>query len=91
MVYDYYVELKGRFRTRDEAEKYIHIRNTLVNRGERFIIVFFKRNVYMPGAKKRKDGSKRTQEEWAKDNKIEYLFYDELEGWLDVLKDLYGD
>ena len=75
-----WIECKGRFRTSDEAAKYIHIRNQYPH--VRFLFVFQRPGVAMPGAKPRKDGTKRTMEEWAESNGFEYTFENKLRGWL---------
>lgn len=68
------IELKGRFRTSTEASKYKHIRSVLDSDSTEIIFVFQKPNVAMPNAKKRKDGTKQTQEEWATKNGFRYFY-----------------
>lgn len=60
-------ECKGRFRDRAEANKYIHIRNSLREMDAYYQLVFIFQNpkVAMPGVRKRKDGTKQTVSEWA--------------------------
>jgi len=60
---DYIIEAKGRFRTRQEAAKYVAVQRTLIF--QELIFVFYNPNTPMPGAKKRKDGTKLTHGEWA--------------------------
>ena len=62
----YFIESKGRFRTRQESNKYLPIREAIrkLPGNNIFIFVFMKAGVPMPGAKRRKDGTKQSQEEW---------------------------
>ncbi len=77
------VEVKGRFRERKEASKYIDIRRSLeeqyeadCNWGEgkekEVIFLFQDASKPMPFAQKRKDGTKQTHREWAEKNKFRY-------------------
>jgi hypothetical protein len=61
---DWIIEGKGRFRP-GEPKKYFHIRDTVEKDGWKFVFVFQKPEVPMPGAKKRKNGTKLTHAEWA--------------------------
>ena len=61
------LEVKGRFRTREEASKYIHIRQALKENQE-IIFLFQDANKPMPFVRKRKDGTKQTHGEWAEKN-----------------------
>lgn len=69
------VEVKGRFRTRQEATKYIHIREALEQEAKQkeLIFIFQDSNKPMPFAKKRKDGTKQTMGEWADKNNFKYV------------------
>lgn len=58
------VEVKGRFRDATEAAKYVHIRKSLPETHE-LVFVWDQINKTFPFAQKRKDGTKRTHEEWA--------------------------
>lgn len=69
----FYLELKGRFRTSTEASKYKYVRESLSST-EEIVFIFMKQNTYMPNAKKRKDGTKQTQEEWATKNGFRYFY-----------------
>lgn len=73
----YLVESKGRFRTSTEAAKYKHVRDYLPADHE-IIFVFMKENTPMPNAKKRKDGTKQTQEEWALKNGFQFFYVNNL-------------
>jgi len=66
-----YIEVKGRFRTRDEARKYVDIRDSL-KRNEELRFIFQKPTTAMPFAKRRADGSKFTMQEWAKKNGFKF-------------------
>lgn len=63
----YYIESKGRFRDREEATKYIHIRKYLPSNSE-LVFIWDKDNIKFPFAHKRKDGSYQTHNEWATKN-----------------------
>lgn len=69
-----YVEAKGRFRTSDEANKYIHIRKAL-KPNEELVFLFMKGSTPMPNAKRRKNGTKNSMAEWAEKN--EFVWYNE--------------
>lgn len=74
------IEVKGRFRDSVEASKYKWIRDC--NPGIEIVFVFEKRGTRFPFAKKRKDGTYMTHEEWAEKNGFEYYFPDTLpERW----------
>lgn len=61
------IEAKGRFWDHAEYSKYIWIRKALPATME-LIFLFQRPYAPMPGAKKRKDGTKRTHAEWAEAN-----------------------
>jgi hypothetical protein len=61
---DWIIEGKGRFRP-GEATKYFHIRDAVEKDGWKFVFVFQKPEVPMPGAKIRKNKTKLTHAEWA--------------------------
>lgn len=71
----YYCESKGRFRTSTEASKYKYIREVLSDK-EELIFIFMKPNTPMPNAKKRKDGTKQTMEEFLTKNEIRFFYKD---------------
>lgn len=66
---DIYVEAKGRFRDRDEARKYIFIKECV----DRFVFLFMDPDKPMPFAKKRKDGTKQSHAQWAEKQGIEWF------------------
>lgn len=68
------IESKGRFRTAAEAKKYIHIKNSLPEHME-LVFVFQDPKTPMPGAQKRKDGTKRSVSEWA--DSVDIRWYSE--------------
>lgn len=72
---DYLLELKGHFRTPAEASKYVDIAKC--NPDKTLVFIFAVRDTKMPGAKERKDGTFRTQEEWAEANGFLHTFEDE--------------
>lgn len=68
------LEVKGRFRTREEASKYIHIREAL-NKQEKeteIVFVFQDSKKAMPFVRRRKDGTKQSHGEWAEKNGFRY-------------------
>lgn len=68
---DILIEAKGRFRTRQESRKYEAVRKC--NPSLEIVFVFMNPNVPMPGARKRKDGSKLTHKEWAELNNFRWF------------------
>jgi predicted nuclease of restriction endonuclease-like RecB superfamily len=60
----WYIEAKGRFRTSEEARKYVIIAETLSPK-EELVFLFQRANTPMPGSRRRKDGTRYTMEEWA--------------------------
>ena len=63
---DILIEAKGRFRDRKEAAKYVWVRRALMF--EELVFVFYNPLTPMPGAQRRKDGTKMTHAEWAEKN-----------------------
>jgi len=68
------LEVKGRFWDHAEYSKYIWLRRALPKNTE-LVFLFQKPEAPMPGAKKRKDGTKRSHAEWAETNK--FIWYSE--------------
>jgi len=66
------LEAKGRFWDHAEYSKYIHIRKALPKNFE-LVFLFQKPYSPMPGAKVRKDGTKRTHAEWAEKNNFKWF------------------
>ena len=64
------IEAKGRFRTRQEANKYIAVREG--HPGIIVVFVFYDPDKPMPGARKRKDGTRFTMAEWATKNNFDW-------------------
>ena len=64
------IEAKGRFRTRQEARKYQAVQKS--NPEVKIVFIFMKPSCPMPGARKRKDGSRLTHAEWAESNGFEW-------------------
>lgn len=78
------IEIKGRFRTRVELNKYLHIRNSLWKK--ELVFIFTEAGIALPGAVKRKDGTKMTNEEWAEKNGFRYCFEAEAGAFLEQLR-----
>lgn len=68
---NYLVEVKGRFRDRKEATKYTWIAASLPSTKE-LVFIFQDANKPMPGARRRKNGTKQTHGEWAEKNNFKY-------------------
>lgn len=62
-----YLEAKGRFWDYQEYNKYVHIKAALDD-DEELVFLFAEPNAAMPGAKRRKDGTKYNHAEWAERN-----------------------
>ena len=71
------LEAKGRFWDHAEYSKYIHIRKALPKNFE-LVFLFQKPYSPMPGAKVRKDGTKRTHAEWAEKNNFRWFIEENL-------------
>lgn len=74
------LEVKGRFRERKEASKYLHIREAVKESGYKgkaaeVIFVFQDAAKPMPFAQRRKDGTKQSHGEWAEKNGFRYQCY----------------
>ena len=66
------IEAKGRFRDRNESNKYLWIRDALP-KGKELVFVFMNPKTPMPGAKRRKKcGTKQSVGEWATKNNIRW-------------------
>lgn len=81
------VEVKGRFRERKEATKYIYVREA-IKENQEIIFLFQDADKPMPFAQRRKDGTKQTHGDWAEKNG--FRFYCLKKGlpksWLTSLK-----
>lgn len=67
------IEVKGRFRERKEASKYVSIRESFTqeeagSQEKELIFLFQDSSKPMPHAQRRKDGTKQTHGEWAEKN-----------------------
>lgn len=71
----YFIETKGRFRDRREASKYPAAKKGLLE-NEEIIFILMKKGVAMPNAKKRKDGTKQTMEEYLEKHGFRYFYID---------------
>lgn len=65
------IEVKGRFRTSSEAAKYIAIREC--NPKYEIVFIFQNPETPMPGARRRKDGTKHTVSQWADKNQFRWF------------------
>lgn len=70
------VESKGRFRDSAEARKYLFIKEVLPADTE-LVFVMEKANTKFPFARKRKDGTWMTHEEWLTKSDIRYWIQDD--------------
>jgi hypothetical protein len=64
------IEVKGRFRTRQEAKKYVAVRAN--NPTKTVVFIFMDPDKPMPGARRRKDGTRLSHGEWATLNDFEH-------------------
>lgn len=78
----FYIETKGRFRDSTEAAKYQYIREYLPPNSE-LVFIWDKVGTRFPFAKRRKDGSYLTHEEWA--TKGGFRHWNQSEFTLDLL------
>ncbi len=79
------IEVKGRCRTRQEATKYIWVRQSMRERGDprELVFLFQDPNKPMPGARKRKDGTKFSHGDWAEKNGFRYYSVETIKELLD--------
>lgn len=82
---NYLFEVKGRFRTRSEMDKYIHVRNSISEDME-IIFILQSQNTALPGATKRKDGTRRCMEDWLKENDFRYTYESDLVYFMRALR-----
>lgn len=68
------IEVKGFFRTRQEANKYLAVRES--NPGIEIVFIFGDPKTPMPNSRKRRDGSKFSMAEWADKNEFRWYTYD---------------
>jgi len=73
-------ESKGRFREAQEAAKYTWIRK--YHPESEIVFIFQKAGIAFPFAKKRKDGTRKTLEEWCTKNDFRYTYADELDQFI---------
>lgn len=77
-----YIEVKGRFRTSEEARKYVEIRKVL-GAYEDLVFIFQNPKTAMPGARRRKDGTRYDMKEWADKHGFDWYTPDTLpKEWL---------
>ena len=70
----YYIEAKGRFQDNNEARKYLCIREAL-RENEELVFIMYKANTRYPFAKRRKDGTYATHEEWLEKHGFRYWIH----------------
>jgi hypothetical protein len=76
-----YIEAKGRFRTSEEARKYVIIAQGF-SPTEELVFLFQRANTPMPGSRRRKDGTRYTMEEWADKHGFRWYTLDTIpRGW----------
>ena len=76
-------EVKGRFRTRHEMDKYVHVRKS--NPMAVIIFVLHSECVALPGSQKRKDGSRRCMEDWLEENNFRYTYEKDMDRFMKKL------
>jgi hypothetical protein len=64
------IEAKGRFRSSEEARKYVDIQKS--HPDKEIVFIFMAPKQPMPHAKRRKDGTKMSHGEWADKNGFKY-------------------
>ena len=80
------LEAKGRFWDYAEFSKYIWIKKTLPEDTE-LVFLFANPSAPMPQAKRRKDGTKRSQGEWASANDFRWYSEDSIpDSWINAEK-----
>ncbi|MGL5384274.1 MAG: hypothetical protein ACRDCA_00095 [Serratia sp. (in: enterobacteria)] len=77
------IETKGRFQDNAEARKYLFIREVLNAEKQELVFVWQKAGTRFPFARKRKDGTYATLEEWADKHGFRHWSQDQFE--LDML------
>ncbi len=86
--YTYYFEAKGRFNFRHDLNKYIHMKEQLVEdyiQGE-LIFIFQNPKTPIPGARPRKDGTKLSNGEWATKEGFRWCTKETVDEFIDSLK-----
>lgn len=78
----YYIETKGRFTDSAEARKYVFIRDYLPPNSQ-LVFVWDKTNTAFPFSRRRKDGTRMNNEEWA--DKHGFRHWDQYTFTLDLL------
>lgn len=73
------LETKGRFNDSSEARKYLFVREALDEEKSELVFIFQKAKTRFPFARKRKDGTYATQEEWCEKHGFRYWVQDEFE------------
>ena len=77
------LESKGRFWDFAEYNKYVWVKKILPKNTE-LVFLFANQSAPMPGAKRRKDGTKRSHGEWATANGLRWFSEDSIpDSWID--------
>ena len=77
------LEAKGRFWDHAEFSKYIWVRKALPKNTE-LVFLFANPSAPMPGAKRRKDGTKRSHAEWADSHNFRWFSEESIpNSWID--------
>ena len=71
---DILIEVKGFFRSKQEANKYLAVRED--NPGVEIVFIFGDPKTPMPNSRKRRDGTRYSMSEWADKNEIRWYTYD---------------
>ena len=78
------LEAKGRFWDHAEFSKYIWVRKALPENTE-LVFLFANPSAPMPGAKRRKDGTKRSHAEWADSHNFRWFSEESIpNAWIDT-------
>lgn len=73
------IETKGRFQDSAEARKYLFIREVLDASKQELVFVWQKKGTAFPFSRKRKDGTRASQDEWAEKHGFRHWSQDEFE------------
>lgn len=76
---EFLIETKGRFTESAEARKYLFIREALDAEKQELIFVWQKKGTAFPFSRKRKDGTRASNEEWADKHGFRHWSQDEFE------------
>jgi hypothetical protein len=83
-----FIESKGQFKDAEDARKHVFKARIVEYTGAIFIMLFQRPNCPMIGSRKRKDGTRYRQAEWATKNNIPYSGQTDI---MKVIKEIIGD